>query len=213
MGNGVPYGAELPLRCLRRELLGVVYNRMVAMSVSSLALFDEIRLSWCWRQFPDFDANDPVEKITCHKGISSRDMLPYSANTDIFAVTNMPTQSTYQGGKALREFCESPMRKGHNNPGQMTETRQRLANFWAFARRDFKARNEASGGPRLLQTPYLDTCLSTCLLHTSRRSAKGAVRWSTTTNATELAKNNSTGIRARNSSSNLGIPPACQRTK
>jgi hypothetical protein len=140
MKSLTPYGAESAILGLNSELVGVKCNKVVAFSLSGLALLDEFGMCSRWHQLIGLDPYDPKRLLIIKKDLMSREEL-YDDVTlaEREAATQFSMQHTRACSRYLREFSEPPLPEGRKDLTwlkQMTEARKRLASYWRCCRND-----------------------------------------------------------------------------
>jgi hypothetical protein len=129
------------VRSLKHELRDVSYNKSVENFISSIALMDEVRTLWYWRQVADH--KDPLTEDVLRRDISSRGVVVcdkppvHQKDSDC---TPQEKKVDSQLGQLLSDFCALPVPKGPKNLSWLenkTATRERLTNFWQCVRENW----------------------------------------------------------------------------
>jgi hypothetical protein len=135
-----PYGAESAILGLNTELVGVKSNKIVAFSLSALALWNGLYMCSRWHQLSGHDTNDPKWSSTIYKDTLSREELfDRMTSAEREAATQLSTRHTRACSRYLREFCEAPRPQDRRDLTwlrQMTEARKCLGRYWRCCRYD-----------------------------------------------------------------------------
>jgi hypothetical protein len=135
-----PYGAESAILGLNTELVGVKPNKIVAFSLSALALWNGLYMCSRWHQLSGHDTNDPKWSSTIYKDTLSREELfDRMTSAEREAATQLSTRHTRACSRYLREFCEAPRPQDRRDLTwlrQMTEARKCLGRYWRCCRYD-----------------------------------------------------------------------------
>jgi hypothetical protein len=151
------------IQWLQQELQGVSYNKNVENRLSTVALLDELRTSWQWRQIADH--HDPVAEDALERDISTRGYLPFASGPKRWqskGVSIRVVKGDTRAGQLLRAFCDLPLPKGPKNITwlkKMTTARDHLTSFWQCVRETWNIQQLDGFSPDALQKRIL-SCMS-----------------------------------------------------
>ena len=147
-GEGEEYNLLPYMKMLRYERRSVAYNSNVENCLSSMALLDELRTLWYWRQIAVCQ-NPPTEKDLWHD-IATRGILNGAKTQQTCGNLARAKKLESQGGQLLRKFCELPIAKGPRNVSwleKMDAARESLTEFWQCVREHWNISQMEFGRP------------------------------------------------------------------